>query len=321
MTLLKCIDDFVEKISVTDKQEESVKKSYSNIKSHLEDSDSNLSIEEVFQNGSYARDTIILPLPLDIDIFAVIEKEQNMNSAKLPDPQSILSKIKRVLEGITAYEGKVSQDRPCVTVTLSDKVFDVLPAYRFVGGYFYIPNEDLESWQLVPDPDTHTKELNKVNADRNYLVKKVIKAVKHWNRRQKYPFLSIEIEQIAIKVFRVNDFSNLEEGIRKWYTNAALNLGATVLKTWQLQQDLVNGVKEKLIEANGYNKNNEEGKAKKIWKKVFGDDFNIGDVNEAKSNSKALSDGSLKYSSIFGLSTSKGKDIPASSGFFGEVDV
>lgn len=73
-TLLQCIDTLIDNISVSDRQEENILASVSNIKGYLNDIDNGLSITRTFTNGSYERDTIIRPLD-DIDIFAVLRRD------------------------------------------------------------------------------------------------------------------------------------------------------------------------------------------------------------------------------------------------------
>ncbi len=59
-----------------------------------------------------------------------------------------------------------------------------------------------------------------------------------------------------------------------------------------------------------------------IWQKHFGDRFSCStaiDENEAKERAKALGNGTLKYNSTAGLSTTTGTTIAASKGFYGEI--
>lgn len=101
MTLLQSINQFVENICVTDRQEEGIKTSLDNMYGYLMDEESGLSVERNFTNGSYDRDTIIRPLD-DIDIFSVLNREDWEDEFKqLPTPQSVLTKFRNYLNGIT----------------------------------------------------------------------------------------------------------------------------------------------------------------------------------------------------------------------------
>ena len=96
MTLKFAIKEFIGNITVTDKQEESIDASYNNLCKHLTNEESNLSVKEVFLNGSYVRDTMIKPLD-DIDVFAVIDKDDYNDNGTRPNPQTVLTKFKNVV--------------------------------------------------------------------------------------------------------------------------------------------------------------------------------------------------------------------------------
>ncbi|MDR0507091.1 MAG: hypothetical protein LBH32_09805 [Dysgonamonadaceae bacterium] len=318
-TLLQSIDKFIENITVTDRQEDNIDASFNNLKANLMKEDSNLSVKEVFLNGSYERDTIIRPLD-DIDLFAVIDQTDYAENGLDPNPQSVLTKFKNYLNSLNDYKDKVKQDRPCVTVVLSDKNFDVLPSLRKAGA-LYIPDSDLTRW-IFTDPKTHTNNLNDINRRRNYKVKSVVKAVKQWKRENNQNIPSFHIEEVAISVFNIWNFTNLEEGIRLWFENAEGNLQEGRFKSrdeYSKVKEKINKVKDKLIEAKKLLDEKKEGEAKKIWKEVFGKNFPAIDDEEAKNFSKSFSDGTLKYSATTGLSSTIGTAMAASKGFYGDI--
>jgi hypothetical protein len=318
-TLLQSIDKFIEKITVTDRQEDKIDASFNNLKTNLMKEDSNLSVKEVFLNGSYERDTIIRPLD-DIDLFAVIDETDYQDNGTDPNPQSVLTKFKNYLNSLNDYKDKVKQDRPCVTVILSDKNFDVLPSLRKAGA-LHIPNSDLDRW-IFTDPKTHTDRLNKVHKFRNYKVKSIVKAVKQWKRENNQNIPSFHIEEIAISIFNRWNFTNLEEGIRLWFEKAEENLQVGRFKSYDEYskvKEKINKVKGKLQDAKKQLDDKKEGEAKKIWKEVFGDKFPAIDDDEAKNFSKSLSDGTLKYSVPAGLSSTIGSAMAASKGFYGDI--
>lgn len=321
MTLLECIKEFVDIISVTDRQEESIKGSLSNLEDHLKDEDSDLHVTKTFTNGSYERDTIIRPLN-DIDLFAVLDrdvwKDENGN---LPSPQSVLTKIKNYLNDQPDYKGKVSQDRPCITVKLSDKNFDILPSFEQLGGGYLIPNYDLQSW-TYSYPEKLTTDLDETHRQRGYKVKPTIKAVKYWNRERGKLIPSYHIEEAAINIFTFNDFANFEQSIRIWFNNAESYLQLNKFKSnddYTTSIGRIKKVKEKLNEAKEKYDDGKEDEAIQIWKDIFGKEFPTVDVEEAKSFSKSLSEGSLKVSTAGILSTTAGRSISASKGYFGDI--
>ncbi len=321
MTLLQCINQFVENICVTDRQEEGIKTSLDNMYSYLTDEDSGLSVERNFTNGSYDRDTIIRPLD-DIDIFSVLKREDWEDEYKqLPKPQAVLSKFKKYLDGITIYEGKVKQDRPCVTIRLSDKNFDIMPSFEQVGGGYLIPNFDLSGWTYAY-PEQLYDNLEAVHKQRNYKVKQIIKAVKHFNRGLDKLIPSYHIEEVAISIFILNDFKNYREGIELWFKNAEYYLLSTKFKSnadYLSSVEHIKKVIKKLDEARAKCANGKESDAVQIWKEIFGKEFPTIDPAEAKNFARAISDGGLKVAATGGLSVSTGYSIGASSGYHGGI--
>lgn len=320
-TLIQSINQLIDNVTVTDRQEENIKQSLSNIEGHLKNKDNSLSVARTFTNGSYERDTIIRPLN-DIDIFAVLEFDDWKDEyGNLPNPQSVLTKIKNYLNGLHDYKDKVKQDRPCVTIELSDKNFDILPSFEIQGGGYYIPNYNLSEW-TTSYPEQLTKDLDDTHKLRNYKLKPTIKAVKYWNRENGKIIPSYHLEEVAINIFKLNSFTNYEEAIRLWFNNAEYYLQSAKFKSnddHTAATNKIKKVKDKLNDAKKKYDDGKESEAKKIWKEVFGKEFPTVDEEEAKNFSKALSEGSLKIGSTGALSTSVGSAIGASKGFFNGI--
>jgi len=321
MTLLESINKLVDNVNITDRQEENIKNSISNLETHLKDEESNLYVNECFTNGSWERDTIIRPLN-DVDLFAVLDFEEWKDEyGNKPNPQSVLTKIKNYLNKQNDYKDKVKQDRPCVTVHLSDKDFDVLPSFEISGGGYYIPKYDLQNW-TESYPKMLTKDLDDTHRLRDYKLKQVIRVVKYWNRDFNGKTIpSYHVEEIAINIFKMNTFTNFEEGIRKWFENVEYNMQSIKFKSNDEHESSLKKakkVKDKLKEANKFYTDKNEVEAKKIWKDVFGKEFPTVDEAEAKNISKSLTEGTLKYSSTAGISTAVGSSLSASKGFYGD---
>ena len=320
-TLLQCIDKLIENISVTDRQEENIKASLTNIEGNLNKTDNDLNVERTFTNGSYERDTIIRPLD-DIDLFAVLKKDLWKDEyGNLPKPQNVLTRIKNYLDSLNDYKDKVKQDRPCVTIELSDKDFDILPSFAQEGGGYLIPNYDLATWTFTY-PEQLTTNLDNVHRLRNYKIKPVVKVVKYWNREYDKLIPSYHIEETAINIFQINSFINFEQAIRLWFENAEFNLQSVKFKSnddYNTAIKRVKKAKEKLNKAKTEYDEGNEGEAIKLWKEVFGKEFPTVDIDEAKNFSKSLTEGSLKIASTGILSTTSGRNFPSSKGFYGEV--
>ena len=321
-SLLESIKSMIDNVSVTDRQEESIETSTNNLNDHLTDDENKLDVESTFVNGSYERDTIIRPLD-DVDIFAVLNRsEWEDEYGNLPSPQSVLTKIKNKLNSIVEYKDKVSQDRPCVTIKLSDKNFDVLPSFEEFGGGYKIPNYDLETW-TYSYPEKLSEDLKTCHRTNDYKIKQIVKVIKYWNReKNKKRIPSYHIEETIIEYFNVYSITNFEDGIRNWFNNAESYLRKSSFNTDNKYDDSIKKIKkakEKINEAHDLNNDNKTEEAKKLWKEVFGREFPIADKEEAKSFGKKLSEGNLKVSSSRALSSSIGRNIPSSKGFYGEI--
>lgn len=320
-TLLQKIKEMIDNISVTDKQEDTINTATNNLSSHLTKDENDLDIDSTFVNGSYERDTMIRPLD-DVDIFAVLNRDEWTDDyGNLPKPQAVLTKIKNKLNSISDYKDKVTQDRPCVTVTLKAINFDVLPSFEENFGGYLIPNYDLESW-TYSYPEQLTNNLNDSHRKNDYKLKDVIKAVKYWNRENKKLIPSFQIEETMISYFNINKVTNYEEAIRLWFNNAEYYLEKNKFKTNNQYDDAIKKIKsvrDKLNKAKEHIDNKENDEAIQIWKDVFGKEFRLSDVEEAKAFSKQLSEGSLKAASTGAISSSLGRNIPASKGFYGDL--
>lgn len=318
MTIQFAVKDFIGNITVTDKQEKTIDASYSNLEKHLMDDDCNLAIKEVFLNGSYIRDTMIKPLD-DIDVFAVIDKEDYNDNGDRPNPQTVLTKFKNYLNGLSDYKDKVSQSRPCVTISLSKFHIDVLPALSEYG-MLYIPNESLTDW-IFTDPASHTQRLETASKCSTGIIKDVIKAVKHWKREKGYKVPSFHVEEVAMSVYNIYSFQSIEEGIMKWFSKAEYYLSKGRFNTEKQYDDTIEAVKSVSALLDEAKKLDDSGKttdALSIWHDVFGSKFPTVSEEEARLFGEKLSQGTLRYSTTAGLSANVGRIMGASKGFYGE---
>lgn len=317
--LQTCIDDFVSKITPTDKQEEIISTAVDNLSNHLLNEDNTLHVVDVFLNGSYLRDTIIRPVE-DIDVFVVIDEEQYNSNGVNPKPQSVLDKFKAYLNGKSDYEGKVRQSRPCVTIDLSKFHIDVLPALN-KDGVLKIPNSTLSGWTKT-SPKELLDQLNNTDTKCMNMLRPVIRAIKSWKRINGLDnFPSFHIEEIAISIFDNKSIISYKDGILTWFANACTCLCSTRFDS----QDDYNKTKESikntyatLLEAEKLLTNQDEVGAKKKWKEVFNSrDFIIIDEEEAKMFSEKLKVGELCLGER-GLSMTEGRKITQSKGFYGK---
>ena len=266
-TLLHHINQFIRNIDVTDRQEESISNSYEHLKCEL--LNAQLGVQEVVLTGSYMRDTMIRPVD-DIDLLAIINWPYGR---QFPSPQSELSKFRSRLNKVHDYEDKAVQDRPCITVELSDKKFDILPTLR-VERELYIPNQTLTGWMAIADPEEHTRRLNAIDAK--------------YQNRQNIP--SFHVEEVAIQIFNMKsigrgirtlifckeEIRNLEEGIKAWFSDAGFYLNPECFKSkeeyWKVR-DRIKNENEKFLRIDLCNCMGYEVDSKSTWRKIFGSEF------------------------------------------------
>lgn len=321
MTLLQCITSLLEKITITDKQTETVSTTYNNIKYLILKKESDLHGERVFQNGSYDRDTIIRPLD-DVDLFFVLQKDQYVGAdGKYPNPQSVLTKIKDYLNETADYKDKVKQDRPCVTVHLADKKFDVLPCFGNDEDGYMIPNHDLSGW-IFSNPVKHSERLTEINK-KNGKVVPLIRIVKYWNKDNGKLIPSFHIEEIVIEIFTTVEFSNFEEGIYQWFHHALTFMASGKFDSQGDYDDAkkkLEKAKEKLSEAHRCYIDEKEVDAIKLYKEVFGDKFPTVSEEDAKRMSENMKKGVLTMSGLGILSMAAAIPVPETKFDGDEVD-
>jgi hypothetical protein len=322
MTLSQSFDQFLANITITDRQEKSISTTYNNLSALLRSSANGLYTIRIFLNGSYERFTIIRPLD-DVDLFLVLDKDKYMKDGVLCSPQSVLTKVKNFLNGTTDYKDKVSQDRPCVTVHLSDKRFDVLPCFGDKKSGYLIPNYDLTGW-ITTNPETHSDRLIEVNKLRNMLVRRVIRMIKQWNLDNGKIIPSFHIEEIAISIFGYTDITSYEEGVYHWFHSANYYLFSSKFKSYEDYTkglEKVAAAKVKVDEAHKLYGEGKETDAMKKYKEVFTTPkFPTVSVNEAKNYSEAIRTGSLRMGANGYLSTTltNGIIVPPTRFYGGE---
>lgn len=320
-TLLQSVNQFIDNITPSDLQEDVVQGAYDNLKRHLESDDCNLKIKEVFLNGSYIRGTMIRPIN-DIDVFAVIDDTDYYVNGKEPNPQSVLTSFKTYLNNLADYNGRCHQDRPCITIELSKLHIDVMPALRHAGA-LVIPNNSLSGWMFT-DPKTHNENFIDIDKRCNYKVKDVVKAVKRWKKDRELPLPSFQVEVIAGYIFNLFQFKNAQEGIELWFEHAEDYLSMAMTDSYSQYETVRNAVKNTTTCLDDAKTDIEKGNvasAIKKWKEIFGRDFPVIDVNEARSFGSAIREGALKWSTVEGLSTTVGSALAASKGFYGEEEL
>lgn len=148
------------------------------------------SVEEIKIYGSYARGTI-LPRKADeksdVDIMILFDNPYGYK------PQSFLNKLKEFAEYYYSHS-EIHQSSPTIVLELNHIKFELTPAYKSGYGLLYIPKNSSE-W-MITDPDSFYSTLTQCNVNNNYIIKPIVRILKHWNIQKNNRNLeSFELEQ------------------------------------------------------------------------------------------------------------------------------
>jgi hypothetical protein len=173
-------------------------------------------VSDSFLTGSYSRSTMISPLKeADIDIFMVLDSSyyEKDGQAKL------LDKVKDVIKKTYTQTPKISRNGQAVTITFTDFVVDVVPAFNRNGGGYLIPNTYLQKW-IATDPKMHVKIMSEHNKNHNGKLVPLIKMIKYWNKNISFPFSSFHLEVMALQKLENVNIDDFPSGVRYFFDKA-----------------------------------------------------------------------------------------------------
>jgi hypothetical protein len=243
-----------------------------------------MDVLDSFLTGSYSRSTMIAPLSeADIDIFIVLDPKYYETDGQT----SLLDKVKRVLLKTYTKTPKISRNGHAVTITFTDFVVDVVPAfYRKDGGYL-IPNSVQKIW-IATNPKTHVDIMAEKNKNHSGDLVPIVKMIKGWNRNINYSFVSFRLELLAIQIFENVTISDYSSGMRyffdkgreriKYKAKDPVPYGGEIsgLRNITTQEEAVSrfGVAySRAIKAEQYAKNGNIENVVDEWQKMFGNYF------------------------------------------------
>ena len=168
-----------------------------------------LTVLDSFLTGSYIRNTMIAPLSeADIDVFIVLHPSYYNQY----HPAVVLDKVRNVLLKTYTKTPKISRNGQAVTITFTDFIVDVVPAFNRNGGGYLIPNSTEGTW-ISTNPKVHIDLLNTQNTYHNGKLVPLIKMVKRWNKYINQPFISFYLELMVINMFANNQIFDYESGM------------------------------------------------------------------------------------------------------------
>lgn len=178
--------------------------------------ESGFEVLDSFLTGSYARDTMIGPLKkADVDLFTVLSSRYYQNQT----PQGLLDQVREHLRKTYPTTPRVSKNGQAVTITFTDFMVDVVPAFNRQGGGYLIPNANTNSW-LSTDPKRHIELWSEANEFHQGDLVRLIKMLKAWNRAHSERFRSFHLEAMAVKILTSVTINDFPSGLRFFFTKA-----------------------------------------------------------------------------------------------------
>lgn len=223
----------------------------------------------------------------DTKLKAFDDGNNNISSIK------ILETFKKELKGIPQYQSaEIKRNHESVTLQLkSDLNFDIVPCFYTTkennGRQYYIIPDGNGTWKKT-NPKIMWDKLSETNQNNNGNVLNQVRLVKYWNKRQTMPSISSYIlETLVLNYYNTHRFVNIKNDFK----NNIAYIHNTIDHPINDPNDIEENINEldkttiSKIKNKTYNdyyiccdaiKLEENGKiteAKKLWKKIFGDEF------------------------------------------------
>ena len=249
-----------------------------------------LTVLDSFLTCSYSRRTMIAPLrEADIDIFVILDADYfHHYNGKNGGQAGLLDLLKRTLKKTYTKTPDISRNGQAVTITFTDFIVDVVPAFNRQGGGFLIPNSVGQIW-IGTDPKKHVEVWTASNKWHNGDFAPLVKMLKRWNRMINSFFRSFHLETMALQLLNNVTISDFPSGVRFFFdkgrdyvtkqnpdpagykgdVGAYLNTKDKVNNAVSRFQTAYN----RAFRAEDYANQNQIGNAINEWRKIFGNFF------------------------------------------------
>ncbi len=198
-------------LEITDLQQETVSTRQKNVRKAV---GAELTVLDSFLTGSYSRNTMIAPLSeADIDVFVVLDPSYYERNGQA----SLLDKVKRVLRKTYPETLEISRNGQAVTITFSDFMVDVVPAFYRNGGGYLIPSTYGGGLWIATDPKKHVEISSSANAAHNGDLVPLVKMTRCWNRTIQRHFRSFHLEVLVWSIFDRVTISDYPSGMRYFF--------------------------------------------------------------------------------------------------------
>ena len=223
----------------------------------------------------------------DAKLRSFDDGNNNINSRK------ILEIFKKELKNIPQYESaEIKRNHEAVTLQLKSGLnFDIVPCFHTTKEidereYYLIPDGD-STWKKT-DPKIMQDKLSIVNQNNNGNVLNQVRLVKYWNKRQTMPSISSYLlETLVMNYYNTHSFVNIKNDFRSnlAYINNCIDQPINDpndidCNINELDQTTIAKLKNKTYydyhtccDAINLEEKGEITEAKKLWKKIFGDEF------------------------------------------------
>jgi len=245
-----------------------------------------MDVLDSFLTGSYSRSTMISPLKeADIDIFIVLNSEYY----EVDGQANLLDKVKRVLLKKYTETPKISRNGQAITITFTDFIVDVVPAfYRKDDGYL-IPDSRDKRW-ISTNPKIHVSLMSDKNNIHSGNLVPIIKMIKCWNRNISYSFVSFYLELLAMEIFNGITISDFPSEMRfffdkgrekiKYKVHDPVEYGGQInpLRNCNTVDEAIGRFEtayNRAIKAEQLANNGNIQDAIGEWRKIFGDNFPV----------------------------------------------
>jgi hypothetical protein len=217
-TIEAAFRDFKSNLEITGLQKSTVSSRQQSVRDAV---NKELSVSDSFLAGSYSRSTMIAPLKeADVDIFIILDNKYfDHYNGKNGGQAGLLDLLKRGLKKTYTKTPDISRNGQAVTITFTDFMVDVVPAFYRKGGGYLIPNSISQSW-ISTDPKKHVEIWTAENQAHNSDLVPLIKMIKRWNRMINNYFMSFHLEVMILKTLyqvKITDFSS---GVRYFFDKA-----------------------------------------------------------------------------------------------------
>lgn len=197
LTRVQAFEELRRNLELTGLQEKTVAIRQNNVRDAVA---GQLSVVGDFLTGSYRRHTLIGPLNrADVDVVVFLDRKY-----KDRGPRAVLELVRKALLVEYTRTPAISRNGQAVTITFSDFVVDVVPA--FVRPWWTwnegweICDSGSDSW-ITTNPKKHVEISAAANrAHGGHLVPR-IKQLKAWNRTAGEPLRSFHLEALAWSIF------------------------------------------------------------------------------------------------------------------------